>query len=449
MIRDDLDRRLAAWLDEASVGPTPPALLEAVVHTTRARPSRPGWEVALRGGGMGRTMRLGGQPIRRWAYLLTVAALAAALVAGLVLVAGARRVGASGAIVFLRTDVARSSNSAFAIDPKGSNERVLPSGVALVSENGTGMLLIVPVADPSPATGAPASWYRPAIANADGSDIKILDGQPGRQMHLEPVAWSPDATRILIVSGREDVDPRDSGIYTVRASDGGDLRRILTSPAGATDRPIAYTPDGSRIVFIRWGVLAGIWVVGVDGSEPRRITPALWAPVDNDFWESSPADLSPDGSSVAFAATEPGRDLSSLYVVDVDGGRPPREIVPPSLGAVSARWSPRSTTIAFTSGHQGTSRTAAGRTLIGDPQVWVVSPDGSALQQLTAGTDGSFSITPVWSPDGSKLLFQRKLGASVTLWTVNADGSGESQLTLTPVADDYVGGYAWTSLPAP
>jgi Tol biopolymer transport system component len=51
----------------------------------------------------------------------------------------------------------------------------------------------------------------------------------------------------------------------------------------------------------------------------------------------------------------------------------------------------------------------------------------------------------VWSPDGSKLLFQRKLGDAVNLWTMDADGANQVQLTATPVAADYVGGYAWTS----
>ena len=77
-----------------------------------------------------------------------------------------------------------------------------------------------------------------------------------------------------------------------------------------------------------------------------------------------------------------------------------------------------------------------------------MNAEWNGLLQLTSGSDGSTSVTPVWSPDGSKLLFQRKLGDAVNLWTMNADGTNQVQLTATPVAADYVGGYAWTS-PAP
>lgn len=59
------------------------------------------------------------------------------------------------------------------------------------------------------------------------------------------------------------------------------------------------------------------------------------------------------------------------------------------------------------------------------------------------GTDGSTSVVPVWSPDGARLLFQRKLDGHVTLWTMDADGSRQTQLTPTPVAADWVGGYEW------
>ena len=78
----------------------------------------------------------------------------------------------------------------------------------------------------------------------------------------------------------------------------------------------------------------------------------------------------------------------------------------------------------------------------------MISGDGKGLRQLTDGTDGSTSVTPIWSPDGSKLLFQRKQRDEVTLWTMNADGTRQTQVTPTPVAVDFVGGYAWAPFPA-
>jgi Tol biopolymer transport system component len=54
---------------------------------------------------------------------------------------------------------------------------------------------------------------------------------------------------------------------------------------------------------------------------------------------------------------------------------------------------------------------------------------------------------PVWSPDGSKLLFQRKQNGHVTLWTMNADGTDQKQLSGTPLASDWIGPYSWWPAP--
>src|SRR5438105_3309875 len=80
---DAFDMRIKTWFDDASAGGQPDALLETVLRETAGRRSRPAWIVALRGGGMGGTVRLAGQPVRRWTYLLVVAAIVVALVAAL------------------------------------------------------------------------------------------------------------------------------------------------------------------------------------------------------------------------------------------------------------------------------------------------------------------------------------------------------------------------------
>jgi Tol biopolymer transport system component len=79
--------------------------------------------------------------------------------------------------------------------------------------------------------------------------------------------------------------------------------------------------------------------------------------------------------------------------------------------------------------------------------VWRVHPDGTGLAQLTAAADGS-SVMPIWSPDGSMLLFERKDNfGQVKLWTMNADGTDQVQLSPKPIGDDFFGPYAWWPAP--
>jgi dipeptidyl aminopeptidase/acylaminoacyl peptidase len=432
---DELDARLSIWFDEVASGGMPDALLESVLASTGARRSRPRWLVALRGRGMGTTIRVAGQPVRRLAYVAFLAALIGVLVVGLLL-AGASRlpVGPNGLILFFRTDDARSTNTPFRVAPDGSGESELHDGglvPGIWSPDAKRVAVKHLVPDQSPLPGAESAWIRPALVNVDGSDFTVLDAYPNRRMQLDPVAWSSDGARIFVSSGSEDVDPADMGIYTVRASDGGDLKRVLVTPPGTNDF-VSLSPDGTKVLVSRSTTPSDgiLFVAGVDGGGHQTLTPPSVNVVDLPFYDGISEAWSPDGSRVAFAAWVDASGSTALFVVNADG-TDPRQIVSATVGAVSVQWSPDGSLLAFTS-EDGPN-----------DQVAEIRPDGNGLRGLTDGADGSTSVAPVWSPDGTKLLFQRKLNGQVSLWTMNADGSSKTRLTRTPVATDWVGGYEW------
>jgi Tol biopolymer transport system component len=75
-------------------------------------------------------------------------------------------------------------------------------------------------------------------------------------------------------------------------------------------------------------------------------------------------------------------------------------------------------------------------------QIFTASPDGSHLAQITSSGDGTLSFGPMWSPDGSRLLFIRgtELRSAMDVWIVKADGTNPVQVTHSPAG---YGGYAW------
>ena len=338
----------------------------------------------------------------------------------------------NGKIAFVRYDTKADMGAAFTIDPDGSREAKIGSGdVACSSMSPDGSTLLC-------STWFERTGARPATAGLDGSHFRVLDAYPARKMSLGCTDWLAAGTRLLCASDWDrNANKADFGLYTVRASDGGDLKRVTAPPAGCVDSDVTLSPDRTHVAFDRicgtdeHGIL---YDVKPDGSELVQLSPS-------DLFISDPfgsAAWSPDGSRVAFGALVPAADSTALYVVNADGTGV-RQIVSTDVGAVSTRWSPDGQSIAFTSRYRS------------HPQVWRVRPDGSGLEQLTDGADGSNSVAPAWSPDGARLVFSKdeddKLGQDGigrwSLWTMNADGTGRTRLTDLPGEGQAV----W--LPAP
>jgi Tol biopolymer transport system component len=56
--------------------------------------------------------------------------------------------------------------------------------------------------------------------------------------------------------------------------------------------------------------------------------------------------------------------------------------------------------------------------------LWTVQPDGRGLRLLDAAPPGTQDYNPDWSPDGRRVLFERRLPLDGDFYVVNGDGSG-------------------------
>src|SRR4051812_8333181 len=63
--------------------------------------------------------------------------------------------------------------------------------------------------------------------------------------------------------------------------------------------------------------------------------------------------------------------------------------------------------------------------------LFVVNPDGTGERQLTHPTKGVTDNHPSWSPDASKIAFERCQKDHCEVWTVRADGAGLRRLGAT------------------
>jgi Tol biopolymer transport system component len=265
------------------------------------------------------------------------------------------------------------------------------------------------------------------LVRRDGRRLPFVSGilapRGERQRHLyRPIEWSPDGSKLLALRWG----------YGVRALEVTDEIGKVVSTVDPNADDGRWSPDGTRIAFVHVyptptpfvhpppGLDQVLFVASSDGRLRTRIA----ASVREFSW-------SPDGTKLAYAACArrcgPSRAQGAhrLVIADATGRRAPHPVpLPTGAGApgrtlTDVHWSPDGSLIAFVS-HDDVGM-----------HLNVVHPDGSSLRRVADGD--WFSVN--WSPDGSLIA----LVSHDDLDVVRPDGS-----SLHRVADGDIGPHEWS-----
>ncbi|HEY1595118.1 MAG TPA: hypothetical protein VGF74_06970 [Thermoleophilaceae bacterium] len=210
-----------------------------------------------------------------------------------------------------------------------------------------------------------------------------------------------------------------SQIFTV--DPGGLVASPLTGDAEHNNFAPAWSPDGSRLVFVQNTSMGNppftLELMNADGSglRPLATDPSFLA---DPSW-------SPDGRHVVFQAETPSE---GLYVVDVDSGAPPVAI-PGTAGYFEPAWSPLGNRIAVA---------------VDPDQVGTISTDGSDFQPLDTPPVNLTDRDPAWSADASTIYFDQGpalLGCASTtppqIFMVPAGGGAVTSFSQDPSIREY------------
>lgn len=229
----------------------------------------------------------------------------------------------------------------------------------------------------------------------------------------------------------------NADIYGIR-TDGSGLVNLTDHPAA--DNQPAWSPDGSQLAFRsnRDGDPEIYVMTAVDG----RVTRLTFHP----GLDGEPA-WSPDGGRIAFRRSEffgdfigPGHPApssqpapSAIWVMNADGSHPLRLTRNPEVRDVHPSWSPDGTRLVFERLNVNSSRVDLVMVDVDGNPERVITPWGGDPQAIRAGVIRAFDTDPAWSPTGDLIVFRALRDLfSYDIWVIDPDEKELDQLIELP-----------------
>jgi Tol biopolymer transport system component len=284
-----------------------------------------------------------------------------------------------------------------------------------------------------------------------------------RQMRL--LAWSPDGKWLVASDGRHNF-----GLLLL-SPETGERRSLTLPPAGYDDFDPAFSPDMTRLVFVRHsGASAGdIYFLELTrelrpAGPPKRMTfdnrpmaSPVWThdgralvftrylmPGRHSLWKmklSNPPRLEPlpiSADNVFGLAISPKGDrliytrnvnTASIWAIDspdfqsaAGGTTAPRLLIASNREELSPAFSPNDRQIAFQSSRTGLN------------EIWAANRDGTHQHQLTE-LRGSIAGFPRWSPDGRQIVFHSRQQSYPQLFLLDLPSGRARPVTYNAVAE--------------
>jgi len=265
-----------------------------------------------------------------------------------------------------------------------------------------------------------------AYFSPDGRWLIFQSTRDGRSCDQQYIMRAADGALVRRVSGG--TGKTTCGYFI----EGG--RRILYASTHAADTACPPRPDPSRGYVWRLDPF-DLFTANPDGTDRRRLT-------DYGIYTAE-ATLSPDGKRLVFTSLKDG-DLE-LYTMNVDGSDVRRLTNAPGYDG-GAFFSPDGRQIVYRAWHPTGDSLRAYQDLLRQGlvrpnrmEIWVMNADGSGQRQIT--NLGGANFAPFFTPDGKRIIFssnhRNPRSRNFDLYLVKLDGTGLEQVTTDTEFDGF------------
>jgi Tol biopolymer transport system component/Zn-dependent protease with chaperone function len=259
-------------------------------------------------------------------------------------------------------------------------------------------------------------WHRDGSAqcnaisfvSAEGGDVSAVSLQSETKIRIWPYGAgsriSPDG-KMIVFAGQKPQEMHAMHIWTLPVA-GGTPTQLTDAPSEFRDWYPCWSPDGRHIAFVRstapehWGVVgkANIYVVSVEGGEPRQIT----SEADRVF-DTGPVVWSPDGMLLAyFSRDKDDAAVGTIKVISPEGGEPKIVTrVEKIFANKEMAWSADSKRIAYNAP---------------DNKIKIVSLDDETIEEIMPDLKDVDIYHLDWSPDGKTFALCGYTGGGPEFW---------------------------------
>ncbi|MEX2161717.1 MAG: DPP IV N-terminal domain-containing protein [Anaerolineales bacterium] len=213
--------------------------------------------------------------------------------------------------------------------------------------------------------------------------------------------------------GAPPVNPVQTAMAATLAARPAASATPLAPPVSATP-DLAQGPVGKIAYVCQLSKRSGrnqICIINADGTGQRVLTPGG---NHDDFFPS----VSADGKAVLFVSNRTGR--YQVYEIELATNIVTQLTDLADDSAFAPEASPDNSHIVFYANRDDQEYPRS-------HNLWIAERDGSNPTQITFRIGGAWD--PVWSPDGTRILFASEVAGSPQLFIINADGTDARQVT--------------------